>query len=447
MDFTYDSAAYTSRGLSIVSAPEKFVNLKLSGDGYAIGSLHGLRFCGLSGLVQRAGQRREEPAFAGAERQSALLTGVSVSIEGGDNTVDVVFDVVEEKTLPITVTTNYLTIADGYILYGTDVSKETVTLSGPSTELSQVETCTAEVAHKGDLTEPVTLTTALRFYTRSGSEVKFAYTTLEEESVDVTLQVYKVATLPVEVSFINAPRDFDSSVLAYTLSKKTLNVAGPESQIDRLSALSVGTIDLSTFALDKVYEMPIELPTGIHLLDNLSSITVSFDSSKLETKTLNLPSSCVQVVNLPSSYQLTVETERLMNVTLCGPAGSLETLTPEQVVIEIDADDFSVAIGQQNIACRLYVPVQRQNFCAGQLYGAVQDRKQLRRLALSGRLLASSCSPFFSPDRGKSFPKGEPLAKPETLRGLPRPLTLGEVALRSNDGEGKDAENKARNLE
>ena len=183
--------------------------------------------------------------------------------------------------------------------------------------------------------------------------------------MDVTLQVYKVATLPVEVSFINAPRDFDSSVLAYTLSKKTLNVAGPESQIDRLSALSVGTIDLSTFALDKVYEMPIELPTGIHLLDNLSSITVSFDSSKLETKTLNLPSSCVQVVNLPSSYQLTVETERLMNVTLCGPAGSLETLTPEQVVIEIDADDFSVAIGQQNIACRLYVPANGKIFALG----------------------------------------------------------------------------------
>ena len=107
------------------------------------------------------------------------------------------------------------------------------------------------------------------------------------------------------------------------------------------------------------------MATGIHLLDNLSSITVSFDSSKLETKTLNLPSSCVQVVNLSSSYQLTVETERLMNVTLCGPAGSLETLTPEQVVIEIDADDFSVAIGQQNIACRLYVPANGKIFALG----------------------------------------------------------------------------------
>ena len=29
------------------------------------------------------------------------------------------------------------------------------------------------------------------------------------------------------------------------------------------------------------------------------------------------------------------------------------------------------------------------------------------------------------------------MAKPQTLHGLPKPLTLGEVALRSNDGEGE----------
>ena len=363
VDFTYDSSAYTSRGLSIVSAPEKSVNLKLSGDGYTIGGLSASDFVVYPdwSSVRDSG---EKTLRLQVRSQSALLTGVSVSIDG-DNTVDVVFDVVEEKTLPIQVTTNYLSIADGYILYGTDVSKETVTLSGPSSELSEVETCTAEVTHNGDLTDSVTLDTPLRFYTRSGKEIKFDYTTLEAESVEVTLQVYKIATLPVTVSFINAPRDFDSSVLSYALSKKTLNVAGPETQIDRLSSLSIGTIDLSTFALNKVYEMPIELPTGIHLLDNLTNITVSFDSSRLETKTMNLPSACVQVVNLPSTYTLTVETERLMNVTLCGPSGSLEALTPEQVVIEIDADDFSVALGQQNIACRLYVPSNGKIFALG----------------------------------------------------------------------------------
>ena len=48
---------------------------------------------------------------------------MTVTMEGSDNTVDVVFDVVEEKTLPVTATTNYLRIADGYILYSTEVPR------------------------------------------------------------------------------------------------------------------------------------------------------------------------------------------------------------------------------------------------------------------------------------------------------------------------------------
>ena len=364
VDYTYDSSAYTSRGLSIVSAEDKTVNLKLSGDGYTIGGLAASDFVVYPdwSSVRDSGEKNLRLLVRGA---NSLLNGITVTIDGSDNTVDVVFDVVEEKTLPVTATTNYLTISDGYILYSTEVSKETVTLSGPSSELDKVATCTAEVTYTGELDSSVTLETPLRFYTSGGTEVKFEYTELEESTVDVTLQVYKMATLPVNVTFINAPRGFDNSVLVYALSRQQLKVAGPAEKIDALSTLSIGTIDLSTFSLNKTYEMPIDLPSDIYLLDNISSITVSFDCSNLETKTLNLPSSCVQVVNLPSTYQLTVETDRLMNVILCGPKGAMETLTPEQVVIEIDAEDFSVATGQQNIACRLYVPSNGKIFALG----------------------------------------------------------------------------------
>ena len=364
VDYTYDSSAYTSRGLSIVSAEDKTVNLKLSGDGYTIGGLAASDFVVYPdwSSVRDSGEKNLRLLVRGA---NSLLNGITVTIDGSDNTVDVVFDVVEEKTLPVTTTTNYLTISDGYILYSTEVSKETVTLSGPSSELDKVATCTAEVTYTGELDSSVTLETPLRFYTSGGTEVKFEYTELEESTVDVTLQVYTMATLPVNVTFINAPRGFDNSVLVYALSRQQLKVAGPAEKIDALSTLSIGTIDLSTFSLNKTYEMPIDLPSDIYLLDNISSITVSFDCSNLETKTLNLPSSCVQVVNLPSTYQLTVETDRLMNVILCGPKGAMETLTPEQVVIEIDAEDFSVATGQQNIACRLYVPSNGKIFALG----------------------------------------------------------------------------------
>ena len=161
VDYTYDSAAYTSRGLSIVSAEDKTVNLKLSGDGYTIGGLSASDFVVYPdwSSVRDSGEKTLRLLVRGA---NGLLNGVTVTMEGSDNTVDVVFDVVEEKTLPVTATTNYLRIADGYILYSTEVSKETVTLSGPSSELSKVATCTAEASYSSELTESVTLNTPLR---------------------------------------------------------------------------------------------------------------------------------------------------------------------------------------------------------------------------------------------------------------------------------------------
>ncbi len=363
VDFTYDSSNYTSKGLSIVSAPAVSVDLTVSGDGFTIGRLTSDDFVVYPdwSSVRTSG---EKSLRLKVECISPAANDINIGIDG-NNTVTVVFDVVEELTLPITVITKFLTVEDGYILYNTAASAETVTLSGPSSELSRVATCTAELTYDGGLHETQTLDTALRFYTESGSEVFFDYVTLDRENVDVTLTVYKLAELPVNVRFINTPSNFDDSVLIYSLSQDSLRVAGPEAVIDGLTELAVGTIDLSSFTLDRVYEMPISLPSGIVSLDNISSISVSFDCSALTTKTLNLPAECVQVINLPSTYQLTVETERLMNVVLCGPADALEGLTPEQVVVEIDANDFSVVLGQQNIACSLYVPANGQIFALG----------------------------------------------------------------------------------
>ena len=270
-----------------------------------------------------------------------------------------------KQTLPIQVNTRYLTIEDGYILYSTAASSETVTLTGPSSELAGVASCTAEVSYSDPLSDSVTVDTNLRFYNESGQELHFEYVTLDRTAVEVTLSVYKTARLPINVRFVNTPPNFDDSVLIYSLSQTELRVAGPAGTVDDLSELAVGTIDLSTFALDKVYEMPITLPSGLVALDNVDTVTVSFNCSAMATKTLNIPAENVEVINLPPTYQLTVESDRLMNVTLCGPAAVLEGLTADQVVARIDADDFAVALGQQNIACSIYVPADGRVFALG----------------------------------------------------------------------------------
>ena len=365
VDYTYESSVYTSRGLSIVDAPERSVTLTISGDGYTIGELRAEAFVVYPDCSSVRSSGTKNLQLRVRCINSAVAGSISVSIADANSTVDVVFDVVEEKTLPIQVNTRYLTIEDGYILYSTAASSETVTLTGPSSELAGVASCTAEVSYSDPLSDSVTVDTNLRFYNESGQELHFEYVTLDRTAVEVTLSVYKTARLPINVRFVNTPPNFDDSVLIYSLSQTELRVAGPAGTVDDLSELAVGTIDLSTFALDKVYEMPITLPSGLVALDNVDTVTVSFNCSAMATKTLNIPAENVEVINLPPTYQLTVESDRLMNVTLCGPAAVLEGLTADQVVARIDADDFAVALGQQNIACSIYVPADGRVFALG----------------------------------------------------------------------------------
>ncbi len=365
VDYNYDASVYTSRGLSIVQAPSKTVNLTVSGDGYTIGQLRAEDFVVYPDCSSVRSSGTKTLQLRVRCINSAVAGNISVSIANTDSTVDIVFDVVEEKTLPVQVNTRYLTIEDGYILYSTAASNETVTLTGPSSELADVASCTAEVSYNDPLNDSVTVDTHLRFYNESGHELTFDYVTLDHDTVEVTLTVYKTAQLPVNVQFVNTPPNFDDSVLIYSLSQTELRVAGPADVVDNLSELAVGTIDLSTFALDKVYEMPITLPSGLVSLDNVDTVTVSFNCSAMATKTLNIPAENIEVINLPSTYQLTVESDRLMNVTLCGPASVLESLTADQVVAQIDADDFAVSLGQQNIACSIYVPADGRIFVLG----------------------------------------------------------------------------------
>ena len=61
-------------------------------------------------------------------------------------------------------------------------------------------------------------------------------------------------------------------------------------------------------------------------------------------------------------------------------------------------------------------------------------------LALIDRLFPLFGFAIF-PNRGKSV-KGRTFGKTGSFAVLPKPLTLGEVALRSNDGEGKAVDNQ-----
>ena len=221
----------------------------------------------------------------------------------------------------------------------------------------------APLSMEGELSESQLVQVPLEMRDANGKTLDLPYTTMEDDIVDVTVSVYKQVELPLVVNFINVPSYFDVNTLQYSLSQETLLVSGPERVVNNLTELSVGSFDLSTFSLDKDYQMNVELPDGIVSNENVSSVTLSFDTTGMSERSFNV--SQISVINVPANYQVEVTTKRLNNVVLVGPEEDLKQLSAGSIEARINAEDLQVAVGTQTVAVQIQVPSNPRVFAIG----------------------------------------------------------------------------------
>ena len=363
VDFDYDSAKYTTLGLDIVNEPSYTVDLSLSGDGSVLGAARASDFVVYPDYSSVKGAGSQTLNLNVKIVNPDLESRVTATIDRGRRTVDVVFDTILTKTLPVTVETGGLHIAEGYSLNRVSSSPSEITITGPSTEVSQVTAVVAPLSMEGELSESQLVQVPLEMRDANGKTLDLPYTTMEDDIVDVTVSVYKQVELPLVVNFINVPSYFDVNTLQYSLSQETLLVSGPERVVNNLTELSVGSFDLSTFSLDKDYQMNVELPDGIVSNENVSSVTLSFDTTGMSERSFNV--SQISVINVPANYQVEVTTKRLNNVVLVGPEEDLEQLSAGSIEARINAEDLQVAVGTQTVAVQIQVPSNPRVFAIG----------------------------------------------------------------------------------
>lgn len=85
----------------------------------------------------------------------------------------------------------------------------------------------APVQMDGELADTTTVPATLELRDEEGNAFTPQYISMDSDSANVTLTVYQVRELPLEVDFIGAPNGFDVESLHYSLSQQTLCVAGP----------------------------------------------------------------------------------------------------------------------------------------------------------------------------------------------------------------------------
>ncbi len=365
VNFKFDASKYTGLGLEIVNQPEYEVRLDVSGKGYEVGNLGPGDFIVYPEYSAVKGPGAMQLKLKVRLVDSQLNNSVKAEVDSRDATVEVVFDEVVEKTLPVVVEYPGLRLPEGYMPNRVTAAPSEVTVRGPQSEVSQVDKAVVVLDISEELRDSRLVQSTVQLLDKNGNPLELQYAKLDNDIVDVTISVFQTAELPLKVDFIGVPAGFDVNQLKYSLSQQTLKVAGASGDLSNLTELTVATFDLSTFALDKDYQLPISLPKNIVSMENVIQVTLSFDTTGLAEKTINIPGGNIRPVNLPSNYRMEVETERLQNVTLIGPKEELDRISAENVLAQIDAEDFKVTAGRDNVPVRIVVPSSPNIFAVG----------------------------------------------------------------------------------
>ena len=363
--YTYQSSTYSSLGLDIVETPEiSGVTVRIKGSGTIIGGIResDIMVYPKYSTVRGAGTVTLELGARFITSDYDNL-GIELIVEN-PTTVTVVFDNVSEKTMRVTADTSQIAIADGFILNSVSSVPAEVTLTGPTSELEQIDSVVATVTSEEKLSDSVTLEAPLEMRDANGNVVTPQYTTMDSDTAAITLNVLQVRELPLTVNFIGLPSGFDESSLKYSLDRSPLRVAGPARTISKMNELSVASLDLGqSFAFDRDYQLSVELPDGIVSQDGITTVTLTFDTTNMASTTLNI--SNIRVINVPSDMEVDVLTSRISGVTLYGPADEIEELSAENVQAQVDCQSISVTAGQQTLPVTIQIPSSSRIFAVG----------------------------------------------------------------------------------
>lgn len=226
------------------------------------------------------------------------------------------------------------TVADGYQAGTPAINPETVVVSGPAEQVSRVKKVVA-VLETEDLDQRFAGDLPLILLDENGEQITDAEVTLDSPTAYVVLPVVVVKDVPLTVNFQpGGGATIDD--ITYEINPKSLMVSGAESDMESLSEISLGSVDLSKVVGTNTFTFPIDLDASLENVTGSTSATVTVTVNGLDTRSFDVDN--IQMVNIPGGYQVTLATQ-VRTVKVRGKQEDLNNIDASQLSIVADLSD------------------------------------------------------------------------------------------------------------
>jgi hypothetical protein len=184
---------------------------------------------------------------------------------------------------------------------------------------------------------------------------------VEDRAFSVTVPIFRHKTLPLEVTIINEPNNFNLNSLYNRMSilPAELTIASHDDSIDKRDSWSLGTVSLNNLTIRELqdgFTIPITLAEGYANMSEVSEARIVFDDiDGYGMMTFNVSSDNFRSINLPPGYEVSYITSRIP-VKVVGPSNAIGSMTAADIDGTIDfAGITDVSSGSRTIGMKFTV--------------------------------------------------------------------------------------------
>ncbi len=233
-------------------------------------------------------------------------------------------------------------VADGY--YGaTSLPYNSITISGPQTEVMKIKQVAAVASVEDNLLETTDVEADIVLYDENGNELSQKLLTMSFRTLTATISVLTEKSVKVEAGYVNKPSGLDLTNLV-EIHPSGILLAGPDDVMKTLVSVKTEEIDFATLSDEAVTfnTLAINIPEKCKNISNNATAQVKIDLSGMTKKTFDVDT--FKVEGLSSAYKAEV-TSKNISVTVIGPKSEIESLDADKITATISATDPAVKTG------------------------------------------------------------------------------------------------------
>ena len=265
--------------------------------------------------------------------------------------IDVQVDLLSVKEIPVQAVFQG-SVADGYVQDPIELEYDTLEISGPQDQVSQVDHAQV-VLERTNLSKTVSDSLAYTLVDADGNEIASDEIHCSVDKIGVMMTVSLVKELPLTVQFIDGGGATEEHVVS-SIEPSTITVKGSAENLEGMNSLNVGNIDLSTVPTNKAYTgtFNIVLPDNLTNMTGEETAAVTVELKNLKEKTLRVTN--LELANTPSNLKASLGTVSLQ-IKVRGPSDVMDAVTASSIRAVADLDSIGTSTGQFSVPVAVYV--------------------------------------------------------------------------------------------